>query len=94
MKIIVVSTIVITVLRDWDEYFEGLVKSWIEQKKKSGKPFKHKEILITGQPFQDSAITFIDNEEESSLTLSFYPALRRGFGKLEESEVKELIELL
>lgn len=94
IKVPTYQDIELIIEKDWDGYFERLVKSWIEDKKKEGKEFLHKVLVVTGAPFQGSAVTYIDNAEEHKLTLSFYPALRRNFGTLTQSDTDEIIEML
>ena len=78
----------VIVKNDWDGYFQRLVEQWID---KATNP-KHETVTITGQLFQKDAVDYYSNG--TNLTLSFYPALRVGFGHLTEEEINDLISLI
>lgn len=82
------KSINMVILKDWDGYFENLVRSWLPRVKNP----KHKTITVTGQPFQQSALEYYTNGV--NLTLCFYPALRAGFGNLSEEDINDIIELI
>lgn len=79
----------ITVKRDYEGYFESLVRKWISSKTT---PFKHQEIIINSGPYRVDAVT--THSKGNTLELDFYSAIRAGFGSLSEEEVKEIIDLL
>ena len=81
----------IVVTTDFDGYFEALVKQWVEMKKI---PFNHTRIRITAGPYRPSAVQYGTEDGGKTLHLDFYSALRTGFGRLTESEVQQIIELL
>lgn len=77
---------------DYDRYFKRLVDGWIQQKRTSGKPFRHKKILVTAGPYRMSAVSY--ESKGDRLTLDFYAALRTGFGALSAQDIVEIIALL
>jgi hypothetical protein len=79
----------ITVLNDFDGYFEDLVDSWCAMH--SG-PFKHERIMIAAGPWRASAVAYVDAGDV--LWLDFYSALRNGFGALTDEDIVNIVELL
>lgn len=79
----------VTVIHDYDGYFESLVRGWVDRKEG---PFKHQEVFVVAGPYKVEAVRYHSDGKE--LILDFYSALRTGFGELSEQDVKELIELL
>ena len=82
------STPTLVVERDWEGYFERLVQMWLLRVTNP----KHKTIIITGSPYQASAVSY--ESEGDTITFSFYPALRIGFGSLSREDTAQLIELI
>lgn len=80
---------IIEVKKDYDGYFERLVKGWVAKKKGD---FKHKKIVISSGPWRSDAISYQSDGE--TIVLDFYAALRNGFGWLSAKEQEEIIELL
>lgn len=88
----------LVVERDFDGYFEGLVREWIDRKTHAQQPFKHDFIHVTAAPFLPDAVTTETITSAATgdkfLYLTFYSALRTGFGLLQESDIVKLIEML
>lgn len=80
---------VVEVLQDYDGYFEGVVRRWVEEK---GPPFRHDVIQVSAGPWRPYAVAFRD--AGATLTLDFYSAIRAGFGELAASEVEKIKEML
>lgn len=78
----------IVVKHDYNGYFENLVKGWC---KKKTTPFKHTKININAGPYRADAVSAFD-EEDGSLTLDFYSAIRNGFGSLSQTEIQEIMD--
>ncbi len=83
----------LTIEKDYEGYFERLVKSWIDQKRQAGKEFQHSEIVVTSGPYRSDAVRYRSTKDKI-LHLDFYSALRRGFGELTQEDVNGIIELL
>ena len=64
---------------DFDGYFESLVLSLVARKKLSGKPFKHKKVVISSGPWRMYDVTW--ESSAGTLTLDFYSACRRTNGR-------------
>jgi len=79
----------IEIKQDYEGYFESLVRSWIA--KKNG-PLKHSKFIISSGRYRVAVVSYKSSGGE--LHLDFYAAFRRGFGKLSEEEVKQIIDLL
>lgn len=85
----------IVVEHDWDGFFEQVVRTWIKMKEDAGEAFTYSKIYVTGMPYQGDAVVMTKRKgEEGALTISFYPAIRNGFGSLSEAEVAKIIDLL
>lgn len=82
----------IKVESDYDGYFEGLVRSWVDRKAERGPEFNHARIVVSAGPYRPHAVTF--RRREGVIVLDFYSALRVGFGSLPEREEEQIIELL
>lgn len=83
------STPEIIVEKDYDGYFECLVRGWCQTKLT---PFKSKKIVISARPFKPHAVTANRDKDDATLYLDFYSPLRTGFGKLSELEVEQIKE--
>jgi hypothetical protein len=82
----------IEVVLDYDGYFEAIVRRWVNEKAQSGKPFKHRVILVSAGPYRAYAVAYEDKGE--SISLDFYSPLRTGFGELGAEDVAAIKELL
>jgi len=80
---------IIIVEKDYDGYFESLVRSWIKQHKEAGNKFLHKTLRIVSGPYRSSAVT-MRSDGESRMTLDFYSAIRSGFGELTDEDVQDI----
>ena len=79
----------IEVVRDYEGYFEALVKKWVDKKEELGIPFKSKKIVITSGPYRPDAVTC--KRAGDMLHIDFYAALRAGFGSLHDIHVNAII---
>lgn len=84
----------ITVEKDYDGYFERLVRSWVDRKKETGESFNNSRIKISSGPYRPYAVSYKIEEDTNTICLDFYSALRTGFGELGEDEIDQLVELL
>jgi hypothetical protein len=80
---------VVVVERDYDGFFEALVRSWIREHKG---PFHHDTIVICSGPYRMDAVSYASLD--GTLALDFYSALRMGFGALSSQDVAELVKML
>lgn len=80
----------IKVINDYDGYFEGLVKSWVN--KSPGCPFE--TIEVNAGPYRASAVSFEIKDEGKTIAFDFYSALRAGFGVLSNDDVDEIVSIL
>lgn len=81
---------VIEVKRDYDGYFEGLVRGILKQVPNP----RSERIVINSGPYRPSAVTYAWDEATKTMTLDFYSALRRGFGSLSTTDLVALGQLL
>jgi hypothetical protein len=84
----------ITVKSDFDGYFEGLVKHWVNDKANNGGTFKCEVIEVSAGPYRAAAVSYERKESGRVLALDFYSAIRRGFGSLSEQDVIDIQELM
>lgn len=78
---------VVRVIRDYEGYFEALVRKLVDTK---AEPFKNKEIWVNSGPWRtDACVT--RRIAEGVIELDFYSALRTGFGSLTKAD-KESIQ--
>lgn len=82
----------ITIDRDYDGYFERLVRSWVDQKQQSGQPFKHGNIVVDAGPYRSAALHY--HIKDGVLHLDFYSAIRNGFGGIPDEDIPRILELL
>lgn len=83
----------ILVEKDYDGYFENLVREWCSRKQTKGNEFKNNKIIITAGPYRMDAVT-TRHPAPGVIHIDFYAALRTGFGHLSEQEVEQIIDLL
>lgn len=87
----------IIVLSDYEGYFERLVRSWIQKKiiqtPLNGLQFNHARVTISAGPYRPYAVEFHEQNNDT-LHLDFYSALRSGFGSIEPSEITEIVRML
>jgi hypothetical protein len=83
----------IRVIKDYDGWFEGFVRSLIKQKKEREEKFNHSVVEIEAIPFYPHACSF-EKKEGGVLYLAFYSALRAGFGSLSQEDKENLTHLL
>lgn len=81
-----------TIVSDYDGFFEKLVDSWIARKIAAGGHIIHSSVRVTAGPYRSSAVTYRSDGKE--IHFDFYSALRVGFGSLTEVEIEELIALI
>lgn len=74
----------ITVLNDYNGYFERLVRRWLKEC-----PSGRSEIVISASPYRSCAVS-CRVDQENVLHLDFYSAIRNGFGSLSKHDVDEL----
>jgi len=79
----------VIVIRDHDGYFERFVRWMIKEKKGE---FHFKIIEVESIPYYPYGCTF--EMKGDVLRLAFYSALRVGFGRLSNTEIQELIDML
>lgn len=79
----------IIVEKDYDGFFENLVKQWVKRKTE---PFKHHTISVYAGPWLPDAVSY--RSTGGVLAFSFYAALRAGFGALSDSDIEQIIDLL
>jgi hypothetical protein len=79
----------IEVIRDYDNFFLNLVEKFCKHKKGE---FKHHTIKVNARPFQPDALTYWS--KDGVIQLTFYSALRAGFGGFTKQEIEEIIDLL
>jgi hypothetical protein len=84
----------IIVKSDYDGYFEGLVKHWVNEKAKNGGTFTCVKIEVSAGPYRAAAVSYERKESGRVLALDFYSAIRRGFGSLSEQDVIDIQELM
>ena len=84
----------VVAVKDYDGYFEQLVRSWVARKKASGKAFHHTKIEVSAGPWRSAAVSYASEGEGKKITFDFYSALRTGFGQLSDQDVEDIIELL
>ncbi len=83
----------IVVVKDYDGFFEQLVKAWVKRKADSGKTFNHTRIEINSGPYRPSVVSYASKDK--ILKLDFYAAFRTGmFGSITDEEVEQMIEIL
>ena len=82
----------ITVEKDYNGYFEGLVRRLVGEKEKAGAPFKHTEIKISAGPWRQYGVAYECNG--NIVHMYFYAALRCGFGSLSTEELEGLKGIL
>lgn len=82
----------IVVVKDYDGYFEGLVRNWVRIKVEAKRTFRHKKITISSGPYRQDAVSY--RITDGVLNLDFYSALRAGFGHLSDEDVEQIITLL
>lgn len=81
----------LTVISDYDGFFESLVRRWLAELRT---PPKHREILISAGPYRAQAVEVLESKDKQSIHLDFYSALRAGFGSLsdlDEARIKEML---
>lgn len=83
----------VIVLSDYDGYFENLVLGWVARKIETREQFNHARVTISAGPYRSYAVQF-EEQENDTLHLDFYSALRNGFGSLPESAIAELVRML
>ena len=82
---------VIEVVSDYDGFFEGLVRSWVDQHRGE---FKNTRIVITSGPYRAYDVRF-EATEPGILKFDFYSVCRiRGGPDLSEADTQELVALL
>lgn len=77
------------ITKDYDGYFEALVRSWIKRKKG---PLNNKKIVVTSGPYRSYGVAY--EIEMEVITLDFYSPIRKGFGSLSEEDIEGIIEIL
>lgn len=82
----------VVVDRDYDGYFERLVRDWVGRKTSEGRDFNHTVIHVTAGPYRADALT--TRTEDTVLFMDFYSALRACFGALSGTDVDQIIDLL
>lgn len=80
----------ISVLSDYDGYFENLVRSWVNRA--PGCPFE--TIEVDAGPYRASAVSFEIKDNGKTIAFDFYSALRMGFGRLSEGEMDDIVAIL
>lgn len=93
-----VAVVELVIERDFDGYFEQLVKSWLGRLRTVP---KHDKVIVTAGPGRQDAVSYVSRTEPESgggtrnvITLDFYSALRNGFGELRKDEVENLLKII
>lgn len=76
----------ITIINDYDGYFEWLVSSWLKLE-----TCNRAEIRITAGPYRSYAMS-CRVDQDNILHIDFYSALRNGFGELKQQEINEMLK--
>jgi hypothetical protein len=80
----------IVVEKDYEGFFERLVKTWCESKKT---PWKCDTIVVIAGPWRDSAVTcWYDKDNSKTLHIDFHSELRRDFGNLSREDTQAVID--
>lgn len=82
---------IVTIERDFDGYFERLVRTWYAQLLERGLTPKRKAVVINAGPYRSDAVQCIVSEDKETVHLEFYSGLRAGFGRLAPGEVNRII---
>ena len=81
----------IVIERDFDGYFEHLVRGWIKKQREMGLKSRHHTVKIDAGPYRSDAVS-CRPDGEGGILLDFYSAIRTGFGSLRDQEIQDIIE--
>ena len=78
---------------DYDGYFERLTRQIVEQAQHNGHKFVFNKIIVNAGPWRSVACS-VDKVDDNTVRLSYYAAIRRGFGQLTDDDLVGIGALL
>lgn len=81
----------IIVIKDYDGYFERMVRSWVQDLASRGKKCRNPVIKIDAGPYRPDAFS-CSIDEQDAMVFSFYSAIRSGFGSLTREDELKIID--